>query len=80
MWFNKRIDLIQDRLEEHPELFDGPIRLVPETVKKHVDCSIKPVVCPACRLPYALMSKVKGELDKMEQNNILKNIQNLQTG
>ena len=47
------------------------IGLFPGECKIHLDPSVTPVVNPPRRIPVALRDKVKQELDRMLQNDII---------
>ena len=60
----------QSIMEEYADVFQG-IGEFPGECNFRVDPDITPVVCPPRRIPIALRSRLKDELDSMENNNII---------
>uniref|UniRef100_A0A3P9K9H2 Gypsy retrotransposon integrase-like protein 1 n=1 Tax=Oryzias latipes TaxID=8090 RepID=A0A3P9K9H2_ORYLA len=60
----------QNILEEFKDVFQG-IGVFPGECNFHVDAEVTPVVCPPRRIPFALRSKLKEELESMEKNGII---------
>ena len=56
--------------EEYHDIFKG-IGLFPGEYQIKIDESVAPVVNPPRRIPQALHSRVKDELDRMENSNII---------
>ncbi|MEW8560660.1 MAG: RNase H-like domain-containing protein, partial [Candidatus Thiodiazotropha sp.] len=57
-------------LEEYPDMFKG-VGLFPGECTIHVDPSIPPIVHPPRRVPVALRDKIKQELDRMVEQDII---------
>lgn len=60
----------QSIIEEYADVFQG-IGEFPGECNFRVDPDITPVVCPPRRIPIALRSRLKDELDNMESNGII---------
>ena len=56
-------------------LFSGNIgKIIDFDVKLHIDKNIKPVAQPERRIPFALRDKVKKEVEKLEQLDIIEDV------
>lgn len=53
------------------KLFDGQVGYIPQEVTITIDPRAKSVVLPARRIPYALLLRVKSELDRMQKMGII---------
>ena len=63
----------EDILSEFAHVFEG-LGCVKSDCKLEVDPSVRPVVDPPRKVPFAIRNKVKSELDKMEKNEIIKKV------
>ncbi|XP_070173478.1 uncharacterized protein [Littorina saxatilis] len=52
----------QDQLASFADVFENSVGSLPGVVHLEVDDTVVPVISPACRVPFAMKSKVKAEL------------------
>lgn len=64
----------EDILTEYKDLFTDELGEFPITYSMTVDPSVQPVVRPAHRIPLAMQSHVKAELDRMESLGVITTI------
>ena len=74
----KRVYVVNDEIEpdilnDYPDTF-GDIGCLPGQYKIKVDPDVDPVIEPPQRIPFALKSKVKAELDRMEKLNVIQKV------
>ena len=63
-------------LERHPDVFSDEMGCVKWTSSKfHINSNIQPKFHKAWPVPYALRPKVEAELDRLEQDGIIKRVQ-----
>ncbi|XP_056107597.1 uncharacterized protein K02A2.6-like [Rhinichthys klamathensis goyatoka] len=60
-----------DILTEYKDLFTDQLGELPITYSMTVDPSVQPVVRPAHRIPLAMQSRVKAELDRMQSLGVI---------
>jgi transposase InsO family protein len=60
---------------KYKEYFTGIGKLTDHTVKLHIDNSVKPVVQPVRRIPFALREKVEAKLVELEQLDIIEHVE-----
>ena len=65
-------DPLQDLKEIFPEAFDGKVGLFEGEVDLKLSPDAKPVQLPPRAVPQSIMPKLKKELDKMEQQGIIR--------
>ena len=65
-------DPLKDLKAIFPETFDGSVGLFEGEVKLQVTPEVKPVQLPPRAVPLSVMSKLKEELDKMENEGIIR--------
>lgn len=75
--FIKRVDTTTVNKEtfiptRFSNLFDGKVGCIPEEVKIEIRNDVSPTISPLRRIPHALMTKVKGEIDRMEKMGIIR--------
>jgi len=65
-------DPLEDLKQIFPETFDGNADRVEGDVKHKLTPDAKPVQPPPCAVPQSIMPLLKKELDKMEQEGIIR--------
>ena len=63
-----------DVREQFPEVFSGIGKLADFQLKLHVNCDVKPVAQPVCRLPFGLRDKVDENLDGLLEKYIIEEV------
>lgn len=63
-----------EAMAEFPQLFEGLGRLKGVKVKLHIDKSVQPVAVRHRRVPYHLGPLVEAELEKMEEQGVIKKV------
>ena len=61
----------QNLIEKYNSVFNNDVGCIPGTVKLRVDKNAKTSIIPSRRIPVALKSKVKEQLDKMEHQGVI---------
>ena len=69
-----KLDVGYDSMLENYDVF-GDLGCLPEEYHIHVDPTIKPVVHPARRVPFALRDKLKSELDRMTLLGVIEKVE-----
>ncbi|XP_030039191.2 uncharacterized protein K02A2.6 [Manduca sexta] len=64
---------VQSLLNTYSDTFEG-LGCLPHKAHLHIDTSITPKICPVRRIPYALHSKLKVELDRMEHLQVIEKV------
>ena len=70
---NAQPDPHMNIIDEYADVFEG-IGLFPGECTIHLKPDATPVVCPPRRIPYALRSRLKEELDEMEKMGIIQKV------
>ena len=65
---------------QYQDVFNGEIGTLPGTVHLTEDPTVKPVVSPARRIPIALQSKVRSELNRLVKRGVLIPVDEPQNG
>ena len=61
-----------DIFTEYSDVFDDKTQgSLPGRAHLKVDATITPVISPSCRVPHSMKEKVKSELEKLEEKNII---------
>ncbi|CAB3985597.1 Hypothetical predicted protein [Paramuricea clavata] len=55
----------KDPASEYKDVFDGSLGKIPDTYKIVIDSTVQPVVHPPRRVPVAMRTRIKSELDKL---------------
>ncbi|XP_063366408.1 uncharacterized protein K02A2.6-like [Cydia amplana] len=64
---------VKSLLETYSDTFEG-LGCLPHKAHLHVDTSVPPKICPVRRIPYALHPKLKTELDRMEELQVIEKV------
>ena len=66
-----KLKTVSSILIQYEDVFNGELGTLPGTVHFTVDPTVKPVVSPARRIPIALQSKVRSELNRLTELGVL---------
>ena len=67
----KSVQTMEEIVAHYPEIFQREIGTLPETVHLEVDQCATPVVAPPRRVPTSLKTKLKQELDRLQQLEVI---------
>ncbi|CAB4029631.1 Hypothetical predicted protein, partial [Paramuricea clavata] len=61
----------KDPASEYKDVFDGSLGKIPDTYKIVIDSTVQPVVHPPRRVPVALRPRIKSELNKLVEREVI---------
>ena len=66
---------VEGTLSEFPNICKGIGKLRDVQVHLHIDPSVKPVIQPSRRVPFALRAKVEEELERLEKSGVVEKVE-----
>ena len=66
---------VEATLTEFPDICKGIGKLRDVQVHLHIDPSVKPVIQPYRRVPFALRAKVEEELERLEKSGVVEKVE-----